>query len=76
MLLLAMRGGMALPRRKGPPLSLLEPATGDDPLADVRTSAAGPAGSLPLTDAMLRDWSSGDLFGLSQNAGMGWSPEP
>ncbi len=24
---------------------------------------------------MLRDWSSGDLFGLSQNAGMGWKPE-
>jgi putative YjhG/YagF family dehydratase len=23
---------------------------------------------------MLRDWPSGDLFGLSQNAGMGWSP--
>ena len=29
-------------------------------------------GSLPLTDEMLRDWPSGDLFGLSQNAGMGW----
>src|SRR5262245_8872833 len=40
----------------------------------VRTSAAGPAGSLPLTDEMLRHWSSGDLFGLSQNAGMGWKP--
>src|SRR5688572_63350 len=23
---------------------------------------------------MLRNWSSGDLFGLSQNAGMGWEP--
>lgn len=39
---------------------------------DVRTAADGPAGALPLTDAMLRDWPSGDLFGLSQNAGMGW----
>ena len=39
-----------------------------------RTHAAGPEGSLPLTDEMLRDWSCGDLFGLSQNAGMGWSP--
>ncbi len=40
----------------------------------VATKAAGPAGSLPLTDQMLRDWPSGHLFGLTQNAGMGWSP--
>ncbi len=32
----------------------------------------GPQGKLPLTDDMLRNWSSGDLFGLTQNAGMGW----
>ena len=31
-------------------------------------------GVLPLTDEMLRELPSGDLFGLSQNAGMGWSP--
>lgn len=41
-------------------------------LLDVQTSAAGPSGSLPLTADMLRDWPSGDLFGLTQNAGMGW----
>jgi putative YjhG/YagF family dehydratase len=40
----------------------------------VTTKADGPAGSLPLTDEMLTDWPSGDLFGLSQNAGMGWTP--
>src|SRR6185503_19249846 len=40
----------------------------------VHTRAAGPAGSLPLTEEMLRNWSSGDLFGLSQDAGMGWNP--
>jgi putative YjhG/YagF family dehydratase len=40
--------------------------------ADVQTNAAGPAGALPLTEAMLRDWPSGDIFGLTQNAGMGW----
>ena len=40
----------------------------------LRTHAPGPAGSLPLTDDMLRNWSSGDLFGLTQNAGMGWDP--
>lgn len=39
---------------------------------ELRTKAAGPAGELPLTDRMLRDWPSGHLFGLSQNAGMGW----
>ena len=45
----------------------------DDPrLFDVRRTPPGPHGSLPLTDEMLRDWPSGDLFGLSQNAGMGW----
>src|SRR5215469_15475251 len=41
---------------------------------DVRSQADGPSGSLPLTDEMLREWPSGDLFGLSQNAGMGWTP--
>ena len=40
----------------------------------VQTKADGPAGSLPLTDDMLRNWSSGDLFGMTQNAGMGWIP--
>lgn len=40
----------------------------------VATSAEGPEGELPLTDEMLRIWPSGDLFGLSQNAGMGWKP--
>lgn len=38
------------------------------------TRANGPAGSLPLTEEMLLSSPSGDLFGLSQNAGMGWNP--
>ena len=42
---------------------------------DLRTKAAGPAGELPVTDRMLREWPSGHLFGLSQNAGMGWKVE-
>lgn len=41
---------------------------------EVTTKAAGPAGALPLSDEMLRSLPSGDLFGLSQNAGMGWNP--
>ena len=36
------------------------------------TQGEGPQGQLPLTDEMLRTWSSGDLFGWTQNAGMGW----
>ena len=40
----------------------------------IRTRAAGPAGKLPLTEEQLRDAPSGDLFGLTQNAGMGWEP--
>jgi putative YjhG/YagF family dehydratase len=40
----------------------------------VRTKASGPEGKLPLTESMLREWSSGDLFGMTQNAGMGWNP--
>jgi len=47
----------------------------DPKLFDVQTTAAGPAGSLPLSDEMLGTWASGDLFGLSQSAGMGWDPQ-
>jgi putative YjhG/YagF family dehydratase len=43
-------------------------------LAELRTRAPGPEGALPLTDEMLRQSPSGDLFGLTQNAGMGWEP--
>jgi len=42
---------------------------------DVKTHARGPEGSLPITAEMLRVQPSGNLFGMSQNAGMGWSPE-
>ncbi len=61
--------------RRSEPFSFSELVESSDPsLLDVRTSAEGPSGSLPLTDTMLREWPSGDLFGLSQNAGMGWEP--
>lgn len=54
-------------QKKG--MHLFEP---DEEIFSLRTRAPGPAGSLPLTPEMLRDWPSGHLFGLSQNAGMGW----
>ena len=49
-------------------------AAGGEELYQLKTKAAGPAGSLPLTAGMLRERPSGDIFGLSQNAGMGWDP--
>ena len=42
------------------------------PLATTRTSGEGPHGHLPIDARMLREAPSGDLFGLTQNAGMGW----
>ncbi len=40
----------------------------------VETAGAGPQGRLPLTAEMLLERPSGDIFGLTQNAGMGWDP--
>ena len=37
-----------------------------------KTHARGPEGSLPITAEMLLTQPSGNLFGLTQNAGMGW----
>lgn len=53
-----------------------------DPLLDsnneaiyvLRTSGPGPSGRLPLDAAQLKAMASGDLFGWTQNAGMGWNP--
>ena len=47
----------------------------DDRIYALRTTAPGPSGALPLEANQLRHMSSGDLFGLTQNAGMGWKPE-
>ena len=37
-----------------------------------RIEGHGPDGRLPLTAQMLREEPSGNIFGLTQNAGMGW----
>jgi len=42
---------------------------------DMPTKGKVQDGELPLNDEMLTNWSSGDLFGLTQNAGMGWDPK-
>jgi putative YjhG/YagF family dehydratase len=39
-----------------------------------RTQGAGPQGRLALTERALRETPSGDLFGLTQNVGMGTDP--
>jgi putative YjhG/YagF family dehydratase len=49
--------------------------TPDPSLLGVATHAPGPAGHLPLTTEMLLTQPSGNLFGLTQNAGMGWNPD-
>ena len=46
--------------------------TSDPSLFDIQSRVTGPAGSLPLTAEILRERPSGDLFGWTQNAGMGW----
>lgn len=43
-------------------------------LYKVQTHSKGAEGSLPLTSEMLLNSPSGDLFGLTQNVGMGWKP--
>jgi putative YjhG/YagF family dehydratase len=47
----------------------------DRSIFEVVTRQPGPAGQLPLTAADLLERPSGDLFGWSQNVGMGWKPE-
>ena len=41
---------------------------------EIRTHAPGPTGALPFTAEFLTDSPSGDHFGMTQNAGMGWNP--
>ena len=48
--------------------------SGDASIYELRTTAPGPAGRLPLDPAKLGAMTSGDLFGWTQNAGMGWDP--
>ncbi len=49
--------------------------SGNQEIFAVRTHARGPEGALPLTPEMLIEQPSGNLFGLTQNTGMGWAPE-
>lgn len=53
----------------------IEEILGTAALVDkTRLQGEGPSGRLPLTEEMLRTEPSGNLFGMTQNAGMGWNP--
>jgi xylonate dehydratase len=55
--------------------SELDTLLGDGALvASTRTKASGPEGRLPITPDMLLREPSGRLFGMTQDAGMGWTP--
>ncbi len=41
---------------------------------DILTHARGPSGSVPFSEDFLVNGASGDHFGMTQNAGMGWNP--
>jgi putative YjhG/YagF family dehydratase len=56
-------------------MQLTELLETDTSVYEIQTTAQGPRGELPLTDEILKTWSSGDLFGLTQAAGMGWKPQ-
>jgi dihydroxyacid dehydratase/phosphogluconate dehydratase len=56
-----------------PATNLIEAA--DPAVYEVSTHAPGPAGSLPLDAKFLLNAPSGDVFGLSQDTGMGWDPK-
>jgi putative YjhG/YagF family dehydratase len=61
-------------RTKAQALGFAEIVESGADLFEIKSAAPGPRGSLPLTAEMLRDGPSGDIFGLTQNAGMGWDP--
>src|SRR6187399_1550258 len=48
--------------------------SGTPEVYQIQTRASGPSGSLPINEEMLLHSPSGDLFGMTQNAGMGWNP--
>jgi len=58
----------------GKTIGLEDLTTSDPALWEITTAGAGPQGQLPLTAEMLLERPSGDIFGLTQNAGMGWDP--
>ncbi|MFL2665582.1 MAG: YjhG/YagF family D-xylonate dehydratase [Dehalococcoidia bacterium] len=46
----------------------------DKPYKNIKTHAEGPKGKVPFTEDFLINEPSGNHFGMTQNAGMGWEP--
>src|SRR6056297_838271 len=57
--------------------SLMNPLleSGDDSIYTLKTKAPGPSGVLPFTREQLATEPSGNLFGWTQNVGMGWDAD-
>jgi putative YjhG/YagF family dehydratase len=55
-------------------MASLNELLGSERIYQIRTKAPGPSGKLPLDADMLLHQPSGNLFGWTQNAGMGWNP--
>ncbi len=56
-------------------ISWLDDLAGPPASWNLASRGIGPAGALPLTEEQLRHAPSGDLFGWTQDVGMGWKPE-
>lgn len=59
-------------------MSVLDDIYGGSNSEDINespTHADGPKGKLPLTPEYLLEHPSGDMFGMTLNAGMGWNPD-
>lgn len=54
------------------PLEILD--SSDDSLFELQSTAPTREGKLPLTEEMLTDGPSGNIFAMSLNVGMGWNP--
>ena len=50
-------------------------SSNNDEIYNIKTNAPGPEGALPLTEDMLINFPSGHLFGMTEDAGMGWKPD-
>src|SRR5262245_40010083 len=53
---------------------MTDPFATDPGVFEFSPTVTGPTGKLPLTDDLLRHAPSGDLFGWTQNVGMGLNP--
>jgi putative YjhG/YagF family dehydratase len=70
------QGGHALtPSHSSSSAHFTVPVDSPDPdIYAIQTHAPGPAGALPLDEEFLLTAPSGHIFGLTQDAGMGWNP--